>query len=84
MTNIKRKGDHLGDEQRRQFIQELVHYFEEERDEKIGTIAAQELLSFFLERVGAELYNKGILDAKNTLRTKLEDLQYDLDDLLDT
>ena len=84
MTIIKRKGDHLGDEQRGQFIQELIHYFEKERDEKIGTIAAQELLTFFLEKLGAELYNKGIIDAKNTLKTKVEDLQYDLDDLLDT
>ncbi len=84
MTKIKRKGDHLEDDQRRKFIEELIHYFEVERDERIGTIAAQELLNFFLENVGAELYNKGIADAKSTLKAKFEDLQYDLDDLLDT
>ena len=80
---MRRKGDHLNDEQRNKFIRELIHFFEKEREEEIGVIAAQQLLNFFLENVGPELYNKGVFDAKKTLKSRMEDIDYDLDELLD-
>ena len=81
--SVKRKGDHLSDEQRNKFLSELIHFFEVERGEIIGRIAAEQVLNFFLESIGADLYNKGIGAAKKALTERFDELQYDLDDLLD-
>lgn len=83
MTELKRKWDRLSDEKRKAAIDDLIYYFESERDERIGVLAAEQLLDFFLQHVGAEIYNKGIADAKETLDKRMEDLKYDFDDLLD-
>lgn len=77
----KRKWERLSDEEKQHFLQDLILFFENERDEKIGVIAAEELTNFFLQSVGKTLYNKGIRDAKAALNTRMEELGYDLDDL---
>lgn len=79
----KRKWDRISDEKRQSAINELILFFEQERSEKIGVIAANQLIDFFLQSVGADIYNKGIDDAKASLNKRLEELNYDLDDLLD-
>lgn len=83
MTNIKRKGDRLSDEKRRQAISELIRFFENERDEEIGRVAAEQLLNFFLDTVGPAIYNSGIEDAKSALASRVDELNYDLDELMD-
>lgn len=80
---MKRKWNRLTDEQRETAKQELIYFFESERDEKIGVIAADQLLDFFLESVGSKLYNKGVDDARKVLSQRLDELNYDLDELLD-
>ena len=83
MSELKRKWDRISDEKRQQAIDDIIYYFESERNEKIGVIAAEQLLDFFLENVGPEVYNKGISDSKATITKRVEDLQFDLDDLMD-
>lgn len=83
MNQIKRSWERLTDEEKEAAKQELIFFFENERDEKIGVIAAGEILNFFLESVGGKIYNKGITDAKKALEHRMEELNYDLDDLLD-
>ena len=83
MTKVKRNWERLSDEERKSVIEDLILFFENERDEKIGIIAAEEVLNFFLISVGNKLYNKGIDDAKKVLKNRYEELQFDLDDLLD-
>lgn len=83
MTQAQRKWNRLSEEQRKSAIDALILFFEQERDEKIGVLAAEQLLDFFLQSSGSALYNKGISDAKETLEKRFEDLQYDLDDLFD-
>ena len=78
----KRKWDRLSDDEKQLAIRQLIEFFEVERDEKIGVIAADEILSHVLQTVGVALYNKGIEDARNALRTRLDELNYDLDDLI--
>jgi uncharacterized protein (DUF2164 family) len=78
-----RKHERLTEEERQAAIQELINFFEVERDEKIGVIAAGELLDHFLLSVGATLYNKGIAAARTALHARLDELNYDLDELLD-
>lgn len=83
MSNIKRTWERLTDEEKDKAKDELIHFFEEERDEQIGVIAAEELINFFLQSVGSNLYNKGVADAKKALENRMEELSFDLDDLLE-
>lgn len=78
-----RKWDRLTEEERQAAIQELINFFEIERGEKIGVIAADEILNHMLQTVGTTLYNKGITAARNALQTRVDELNYDLDDLID-
>ena len=81
MTNTSKPWDRLSDEQRRNAIDQIIHFFDQERDEQIGVIAAEQLLSFFLETMGSDVYNRGVQDARRVFEQRLEDLNYDLDDL---
>lgn len=84
MSKIKRIWERLSDEERNSAKQQLILFFENERDEKIGIIAAEEIINFFLQSVGPVLYNRGVLDAKKAVEGRLRELDYDLDDLIET
>lgn len=64
-------------EKRKQMEAEIVRFFKEVRDEEIGVIATQEMLDFFLETFGKEIYNQALDDAKNWHRTILENMESD-------
>jgi uncharacterized protein (DUF2164 family) len=83
MVDIKRSWERLTNEERRILKDELIQFFENERDEKIGVIAADDMLNFFLQSAGSILYNKGVSDAKKVTEKRQEELVYDLDDLLE-
>jgi uncharacterized protein (DUF2164 family) len=80
---IKRRWERLSDEESKLAKEALILFFERERDEKIGLIAAEEILNFFLQSVGGKLYNMGIEDAKKALENRVDELKFDLDDLMD-
>jgi uncharacterized protein (DUF2164 family) len=80
---MKRTWERLTTEEKAIAKEELISFFEHERGEKIGVIAAEELLNFFLQNVGPKIYNKGLSDAKAVLDSRMEDLKFDLDDLLE-
>lgn len=81
--NIKRKTDRLSADEKSKAVSDIIHFFEEERNEEIGQIAASQVLDFFMEAVSPLIYNKGILDAKSALQSRIEEANYDLDELLD-
>ena len=83
MNKTRRSWERLSDEEKKIAKEELMLFFENERDEQIGIIAAEEIINFFLQSVGSKLYNKGVTDAKKALGNRIEELNYDLDDLLD-
>ncbi len=83
MGVISENGKRLSEEERRILKDELIQFFENERDEKIGVIAAEELLNFFLRSAGNMLYNKGVNDAKKVIETRTEEIRFDLVDLLE-
>ncbi|MCB0795824.1 MAG: DUF2164 family protein [Flavobacteriales bacterium] len=83
MAGTKRRWDRLAEEERSQAKQELIDFFAMERDEQIGLVAADALLDHFLRSVGGTLYNKGVVDARNSVDTRIQEMRYDLDDLLD-
>jgi uncharacterized protein (DUF2164 family) len=83
MKDARKGWERLNEDERRKVKEELILFFERERDEKIGVIAADEILNFFLQSVGDKLYNQGIVDAKRAVENRFEELRYDLDDLLE-
>lgn len=78
MTPIKRNWEMLSKENKRKCVNDLIGYFETERDEKIGIIAAENLLDHFLEKVGKQLYNKGVEDSIDFLKERFESLELDM------
>lgn len=71
--------DLLGKERRQTLIKEIITYFKVEREEEIGVIAAEEVLDFFMEGLGKDLYNKGLKDAKALVKNSMENMEVDLD-----
>lgn len=82
MSNTKRKWDPLSKERRSGMIREITTYFEKERGEEIGMLAAEDILDFFLEALTKDIYNKAIEDAKITVKQNAENLEIDLDVLM--
>lgn len=82
MKEVKRNWDFLGEERKRTVIDEIITFFKKERDEQLGMIAAEEILDFFLQAIGNDIYNKGVEEAKTALGARFADLEVDLDLLL--
>ncbi len=64
----------LAKEARKQAISSIERYFLQERDEKIGNIAAGALLGFFLEEIGPSIYNQAVTDAQARLHERVTEL----------
>jgi len=82
MNDIKRKWDILPKAKRKACIDEIIAFFSQERDEEIGIIAAEDVLDFFLQEIGTDIYNKGVEDSRELLRNQFENLDINLDLLL--
>lgn len=57
----------LSKEQRERLIEEVQNYFELERGEQLGELAAEQLLSFMLDTIGPSVYNYALQDARKML-----------------
>jgi uncharacterized protein (DUF2164 family) len=55
-------------------IEEIKCYFQNERDEEIGDLAAMLLLDFIIDKIGPHFYNQGLHDAITFITEKTEDL----------
>jgi uncharacterized protein (DUF2164 family) len=82
MPTIKRNWDLLTKERREALIKEIITFFKTEKDQELGIIAAEDILDFFLQNLGKDIYNKAIDDSKVTLKQSLEDLEINLDLLI--
>jgi len=79
---VKRTWDIISNERRRQLIGDIIYFFETERDEEIGMIAAGSILDFFLQNVGLELYNKGVMDSIEYYRDRFQEVELDMESIL--
>ena len=61
-------------EARQQAVQSIERWFQEERGERIGNIAAGALLGFFLEEVGPLVYNRAVADVQERLAARVSEL----------
>lgn len=73
MSKNKEKLD-LPKEKREGAIRLIQAYFLKERDEDLGLLSATLILDFFLEKIGPDLYNKGLQDAVAFINEKSEDI----------
>ena len=71
MAEIRSSWERLSNEERNTLKEELIIFFDKERGEKIGIIAAEEILNHFLKSVGVKIFNKGIYDAKKAIKTAI-------------
>ncbi len=82
MADIKRQWDMLSKEIKNKCIKDLIGYFETERDEEIGIIAAENLLDHFLQTVGLRIYNKGVEDSLGFIKERFESMALDMEALV--
>lgn len=79
MKKTIRSWDVLTEEQRKKYIKEIIAYFQDERGEEIGIIAAEQILDFFLEHIGIEIHNTALRKAQDVLKKKIEDIDIEID-----
>lgn len=64
----------LNKDVRTRAIASIERYFKENLDERIGNIQAAALLNFFVEEVGASIYNQAVADAQERLQMRVMEL----------
>lgn len=69
----------LSREQKYQLAGDIKSWFQEERGERLGDLAAELLVDFIQERAAKHWYNKGVLDAQACLRDRTERMLDDID-----
>lgn len=77
MSKVNRGLNLLTKEGKKRCLEEIITYFDKERDEQIGLVAAEDMLDFFLHIVGNEIYNSAVDDVKNILKKQLESLDFE-------
>jgi len=61
-------------EQKLEIVSNIQHYFETERSESIGDLAAENLLDFMLQELSPYVYNQAISDARKIIDQKMASL----------
>ena len=67
-------------EARQQAVQSIERWFQDERDEKIGNIAASALLGFFLEEIGPLVYNQAVSQVQERLQARVQELDIEFNE----
>jgi uncharacterized protein (DUF2164 family) len=64
--------------QREMVIEDIQAYFETQRSESIGELAADHLLVFMMERLGHIIYNEAIKDCQKVILEQTQRLEDEL------
>lgn len=67
----------LSPEQKKKLQEEIIYFFQEERDEELGIIGAETVLDFFLDVLGDTIYNKALDDVRRWLTRTVENAESD-------
>lgn len=65
-------------ELKQQLLERIIAYFEQERGEPIGWIAAENMLDFMLGELGPIVYNQALADARALVLDRMQQLEDDL------
>ena len=64
----------ISKEIREEMISSIKNYFEKERDEELGDLAAGLILDFITEELAPEFYNQGVYDSHKFMNVRCDDL----------
>lgn len=64
----------ISKETREEMISSIKNYFEKERDEELGNLAAGLILDYITEELAPEFYNQGVYDSYKFMTVRCEDL----------
>ncbi len=68
-------------EEKNILVEKFKVYFESELNQDIGQFEAEFLIDFVSENLGNYYYNRGLQDAQITIRSKLDDLETEVESL---
>ena len=68
----------LNKEARARAVASIERWFQQERDERIGNIAAAALLGYFLQEIAPSIYNQAVADVQERLLQRVEELDIEL------
>ncbi|AHV99421.1 DUF2164 domain-containing protein [Paenibacillus sp. 7124] len=68
----------LPKEQREAMLDHIQSYFELERGESIGRLAADSLLDFFMNELGPAVYNQALSDCRTLTAQRMQGLEEDI------
>lgn len=68
----------LSKEEREVMISEVQYYFETERGETIGDLAADQCVSYMLKTLGPSIYNLALQDARRMLNDRFMAIEDEL------
>lgn len=64
----------LDDGRRELLVARLRGFYQSEFDEDMSAFRAEQVLDFFLEALGPQVYNQAVQDARGFMMRKLDDL----------
>lgn len=68
-------------EEKEILVEKVKSYFESELNQDIGQFDAEFLIDFFSVNLGGYYYNRGLQDAQVVIRSKLDDLEVEVESL---
>ena len=68
----------LPKEARAQAIASIERWFQEERGERVGNIAASALLGYFLQEIGPSVYNLAVAEVQERLQLRVSELDIEV------
>lgn len=68
----------ISKEARKDAIESIQQYFQEKMEEKIGNLAADALLDYFLEELGPLVYNKAVADVQSRLQARIMEVDIEI------
>lgn len=64
----------LDKEDKEYIVSQIIEYFEKEKNEEIGNLAATLYLDFITENIGPYFYNQGVKDSIAFMSDKIDDM----------
>lgn len=64
----------LEEARRERLIESLQGFYRTEFDEELSVFRAQQILDFFLQALGPQVYNQAVQDARGFMQRSLDDL----------
>ncbi|MFT4711162.1 MAG: hypothetical protein ACI9D0_001347 [Bacteroidia bacterium] len=68
----------LSDDRRGALKRDLSAYFEAQFGEPLSDFRADELVAFFMQQLGPQVYNQAIADARGFMLEKIDDLEVEV------